>query len=214
MMFFFSNCLKFLFLMTPFFVMSMFLSMTLGWDVGAKKKLAIKVGLAILVICLTLLFCGQWIFEAFGITVDAFRIGGGAMLFLSAIGLVNSNVLDKTQQGDTPQVQSKNNEISKIAVVPLAIPVTVGPATIASLLIISAETNNFYWHCILAIALLLAVVILTLMLILSSWIEDKLGINVVIVLSKLTGLILAAMASQMIFTGIINFVKDSNLIQG
>jgi multiple antibiotic resistance protein len=66
----------------------------------------------------------------------------------------------------------------------------------------------------LAAALVVAVFVLTIILILSSWIEDKVGINVVIVLSKLTGLILAAMASQMIFTGIINFVKASSLIQG
>ncbi|MBQ9788503.1 MAG: MarC family protein [Lentisphaeria bacterium] len=214
MMFFFSNCLKFLFLMTPFFVLSMFLSMTLGWGVSAKKKLAIKVGFAALIICLAVLFGGKWIFEAFGITLDAFRIGGGAMLFLSAIGLVNSNVLDKTQQKDAPKFDSSSREISKIAVVPLAIPVTVGPATIAPLLIASAEAGTFVLQCVLAAALVVAVFVLTIILILSSWIEDKVGINVVIVLSKLTGLILAAMASQMIFTGIINFVKASNLIQG
>lgn len=212
MMFFFSNCLKFLFLMTPFFVLSMFLSMTLGWEVGAKKKLAVKVGFAALIICLAVLFCGKWIFEAFGITLDAFRIGGGAMLFLSAIGLVNSNVLDKTQQKESAKIESSSREISKIAVVPLAIPVTVGPATIAPLLIASAEAGTFSVQLILAGALIVAVFILTLILILSSWIEDKVGINVVIVLSKLTGLILAAMASQMIFTGIINFVKESNLV--
>ncbi len=213
MMFFFSNCLKFLFLMTPFFVLSMFLSMTLGWEVWAKKKLAMKVGVAILVICLAVLFCGKWIFEAFGITLDAFRIGGGAMLFLSAIGLVNSNVMDKKQHPDKEELTHFNNrEISKIAVVPLAIPVTVGPATIAPLLIASAEIGSLKMQLILAAALVLAVFILTIMLLLSSWIEEKLGMNVVIVLSKLTGLILAAMASQMIFTGIINFVKESKLV--
>ena len=214
MMFFLSNCLKFLFLMTPFFVLSMFLSMTLGWDINGKKKLAIKVGFAVLIICLAVLFGGKWIFEAFGITLDAFRIGGGAMLFLSAIGLVNSNVMDKNQKNEDSIVNLSSREISKIAVVPLAIPVTVGPATIAPLLIASAETGSFLMQCVLAAALLLAVFLLTIILLLSSWIEDKLGINVVIVLSKLTGLILAAMASQMIFTGIINFVKASNLIQG
>ena len=76
--------LQFLFLITPFFVLSMFLSMTQGWDTAAKKKLAIKVGISAFITCVFLLFFGRWLFAAFDITIDAFRIGGGALLFLSA----------------------------------------------------------------------------------------------------------------------------------
>ncbi len=201
-MLFFNNLLKFLFLMTPFFVLSMFLSMTPGWSRSKKRQLAIRVGAAAFVICCCVLFCGKMIFEVFGITLDSFRIGGGAILFLSAIGLVNSNVLDKKQSEESGS--GLTTEISKIAVVPLAIPVTVGPATIAPLMIASAEATTFSIQ-IYAFALLGATLILTGILMLSSWIEEKVGINVIIVLSKLTGLILAAMASQMIFTGIQSF---------
>lgn len=201
-MLFFNNLLKFLFLMTPFFVLSMFLSMTPGWSRSKKRQLAIRVGAAAFVICCCVLFCGKMIFEVFGITLDSFRIGGGAILFLSAIGLVNSNVLDKKQSEESGS--GLTTEISKIAVVPLAIPVTVGPATIAPLMIASAEATTFSIQ-IYAFALLEATLILTGILMLSSWIEEKVGINVIIVLSKLTGLILAAMASQMIFTGIQSF---------
>lgn len=201
-MLFFNNLLKFLFLMTPFFVLSMFLSMTPGWSRSKKRQLAIRVGAAAFVICCCVLFCGKMIFEVFGITLDSFRIGGGAILFLSAIGLVISNVLDKKQSEESGS--GLTTEISKIAVVPLAIPVTVGPATIAPLMIASAEATTFSIQ-IYAFALLGATLILTGILMLSSWIEEKVGINVIIVLSKLTGLILAAMASQMIFTGIQSF---------
>ena len=201
-MLFFNNLLKFLFLMTPFFVLSMFLSMTPGWSRSKKRQLALRVGAAAFVICCCVLFCGKMIFEVFGITLDSFRIGGGAILFLSAIGLVNSNVLDKKQSEESGS--GLTTEISKIAVVPLAIPVTVGPATIAPLMIASAEATTFSIQ-IYAFALLGATLILTGILMLSSWIEEKVGINVIIVLSKLTGLILAAMASQMIFTGIQSF---------
>ena len=180
----------------------MFLSMTPGWSRSKKRQLAIRVGAAAFVICCCVLFCGKMIFEVFGITLDSFRIGGGAILFLSAIGLVNSNVLDKKQSEESGS--GLTTEISKIAVVPLAIPVTVGPATIAPLMIASAEATTFSIQ-IYAFALLGATLILTGILMLSSWIEEKVGINVIIVLSKLTGLILAAMASQMIFTGIQSF---------
>lgn len=203
-MIFVNGFFKFLFLMTPFFVLSMFLSMTPGWSRERKKQLAVRIGLAALVICLSVLFGGKWIFDAFGITLDSFRIGGGAILFLSAIGLVNSNVLDKQQDAES---QRRNNalEVSRIAVVPLAIPITVGPATIAPLLILSAEAGTFQLQLLHAAGLVAAIFILTLILLASSWIEEKLGLNMIVVLSKLTGLILAAMASQMIFTGIKSF---------
>ena len=116
-----------------------------------------------------LLFFGKWIFEAFDITLDAFRIGGGALLFLSAVGLVNGKVEDKKPLAVEDDSEAR---ISDIAVVPLAIPVTVGPGTIAALLVIGADASTVKTH----------------------------------LLSKVTGLILAAMASQMIFTGVRSFL--------
>ena len=204
-MFFLNKFITFLVLMTPFFVLSMFIAMTIGWEVAAKRKLALKVGLALLIMSMILLFGGNVIFDALGITLDSFRIGGGAMLFLSAVGLVNSNVLDK--KGDEEKNHKDNRDISKIAVVPLAIPVTIGPATIAVLLIQSAEISalSMLELVLLPLALAASVATLTGTLLLSTWIEEKLGHNVIIVMSKLTGLILAAMASQMIFTGIKGF---------
>ena len=61
--------LQFLFLITPFFVLSMFLSMTQGWETVAKKKLAVKVGISAFITCVFLLFFGRWLFAAFDITI-------------------------------------------------------------------------------------------------------------------------------------------------
>lgn len=204
-MFFLSKFITFLVLMTPFFVLSMFIAMTIGWAPADKRKLAVKVGIALFIMSQILLFCGNLIFDALGITLDSFRIGGGAMLFLSAVGLVNSNVLDK--KGHEEQNINTTREIFKIAVVPLAIPITIGPATIAVLLIQSAEYAELATmeQLTLPFAIAAAVAALTLILFVSTWIEEKLGHNMIIVMSKLTGLILAAMASQMIFTGIKGF---------
>ncbi|MBR2722820.1 MAG: NAAT family transporter [Lentisphaeria bacterium] len=188
--------LQFLFLITPFFVLSMFLSMTQGWETAAKKKLAVKVGVSAFVTCVFLLFFGRWLFAAFDITIDAFRIGGGALLFLSAVGLVNSKIADKAPSEDM------DSEVSNIAVVPLAIPVTCGPGTIAAVLVIGAESGSFTNQLACVVGLVCAFAILTTMLVLSAWVEQKLGRNVIIILSKITGLILSAMAAQLVFTGI------------
>ena len=187
---------QFLFLITPFFVLSMFLSMTQGWDTKAKKKLAVEVGLSAFITCVFLLFFGRWLFAAFDITIDAFRIGGGALLFLSAVGLVNSKIADKAPSEDM------DSEVSNIAVVPLAIPVTCGPGTIAAVLVIGAESNGIANQLACVIGLVCAFAILTTMLVLSAWVEQKLGRNVIVILSKITGLIISAMAAQLVFTGI------------
>ena len=203
MAYFINNFLKFVFLLTPFFVLSMFLSMTQGWAMRQKRLLALRIGIAAFCTCMILLFFGKWIFEAFDITLDAFRIGGGALLFLSAVGLVNGKVADKKPVAGEDDSEAR---ISDIAVVPLAIPVTVGPGTIAALLVIGADASTVKTHLLSAGALALALFCLTSILFVATWIEQKFGRHVIVILSKVTGLILAAMASQMIFTGVRSFL--------
>ena len=200
---FLNQFLKFFFLMTPFFVLSMYLSMTQDWETKQKRKLALSVGMSAFIVCTVLLFFGRYIFDAFAITLDAFRIGGGALLFLTSVGLVNSNVTDKKQ---SIQTIDPNSKISSIAVVPLAIPVTIGPGTTGAILVIGAESSSLKFQLISLAAVALALSALTVMLAAASWLEEKLGRNMIMILSKLTGLILAAMASQMIFTGIHAFL--------
>ena len=200
---FLNQFLKFFFLMTPFFVLSMYLSMTPDWETGQKRKLAFAVGFSAFIICTVLLFFGRYIFAAFDITLDAFRIGGGALLFLTSVGLVNSNVTDKKQN---LQNIDPNSNIYSIAVVPLAIPVTIGPGTTGAMLVIGAESTSIHLQLISLAAAALALAILSVMLAAASWLEEKLGRNMIMIMSKLTGLILAAMASQMIFTGIRSFL--------
>jgi multiple antibiotic resistance protein len=200
---FLNQFLKFFFLMTPFFVLSMYLSMTQDWETKQKRKLALNVGASAFIICTILLFFGRYIFSAFGITLDAFRIGGGALLFLTSVGLVNSNVTDKKP---SQQTIDPNSGISSIAVVPLAIPVTIGPGTTGAMLVIGAESTSWQFQIITLGGVALALTVLTIMLTAASWLEEKLGRNTILILSKLTGLVLAAMASQMVFTGIRSFL--------
>ena len=200
-----NNILKFLFLMTPFFVLSMFLASTQGWSVKQKRKLSLRVGLSVFSTSLILFYFGHWIFQVFDITIDAFRIGGGGLLFLSAVGLVNGNVVDKVPGEIDEDVETAERKISNISVVPLAIPVTVGPGTTAALLVAGADSIGLWSRVYGTISLFFAVGILTVILFAGTKIEEKVGKNGIVILSKVTGLILAAMAAQMIFTGAKNY---------
>ena len=190
--------------MTPFFVLSMFLSSTQDWTLRQKKALSLRVGLAVFLTSIILYFFGHWLFSVFDITIDAFRIGGGGLLVLSAVGLVNGKVEDKKPAELDEDMEEK---ISKIAVVPLAIPVTVGPGTTAALLVSGADVSSVAHGVQGAVSLLIAVGILTLILFIGTEIEKRVGKNGIVILSKVTGLILAAMAAQMVFTGIRNILS-------
>lgn len=193
--FFVTVVIRFFFLLTPFFVLTMFLSLTRELEPAARRALAIRVIAAVVVTALILYFFGNAIFKVFGITLDSFRIGAGALLFLSAVQLVHDG--DRTRQ---------TGEDGDIAVVPLAIPITIGPATTGALLVMGAETHDPWLKVIGCLALLLAIACVGTLLLLAGGVERVVGRRGLRILSKITGLILAALAAEIIFTGVRNFL--------
>lgn len=187
--------LKFFFIFTPFFALSMFLSMTGDYTEGRRRKLAIRISVAVAALCIGLLFLGNQIFALFGITLNAFRIGVGTLLFLSAVSLVQGR-----------KSPADNDQEADIAVVPLAMPVIVGPATTGTLLVMGAGLGNVTEKVVGCLALLFAVACVGVMLLLGTAIERGVGHRGLNILSKLTGIILAALAAQMIMDGILGFV--------
>lgn len=194
---FIATFLKMFFIMTPFFVMSVFLTMTNEATPKEKKALSIKVTFSVIVMSLVLLFFGKHIFSVFGITLDAFRIGAGALLFLTAVDLVKGNK-------DSTKADTKN--IAELAVVPLALPVTIGPGTIGILLVMGADFENTTSLIIGSLALVCAVLVVGFMLYTSSIIEKIVGKQGLVVVSKVTGIFVAAISAQIMFSGIKNFL--------
>ncbi|AXX88308.1 MarC family membrane protein [Malaciobacter marinus] len=196
--YFISIYLKMFFIMTPFFVLSVFLTVTNESTIKQRHALAIKITISVIIMSLVLLFFGQHIFAVFGITLDAFKIGAGALLFLTAVELINGN---KDRQ------EINNKSVLDLAVVPLAIPVTMGPGTIGVLLVMGAEFNTFAKLMIGSLALVMAIFTIGVMLYLSSHIEKIVGKQGLMVISKITGLFLAALSAQIIFSGIKSFLN-------
>jgi multiple antibiotic resistance protein len=193
--FFVAVWLKFFFIFTPFFALSMFLSMTGDYTERRRRRLAVMISIAVAALCLGLLFLGNQIFALFGITLNAFRVGVGALLFLSAVGLVQGR-----------KAAPDANQEADIAVVPLAMPVIVGPATTGTLLVMGAGLADVTQRVVGSLALLFAVVCVGIMLLLGTAIERGIGHRGLNILSKLTGIILAALAAQMIMDGALGFI--------
>lgn len=192
---FVSIWIKLFFLLTPFFVLTMFLSLTQDLSPGERRMAAVRLTFDVVIICFVLYFLGEAIFSVFGITLDAFRIGAGVLLFLSAVDLVRGT--EKPLQRDGP---------GGYIVVPLAIPITVGPATTGALLVMGAEVTTAWEKIVGCGALVGAVLSVGVLLFLATTMERVIGHTGLRILSRLTGLVLSALAAQMVFTGARHFL--------
>ncbi len=192
---FINTFVKFFFLLTPFFLLTTFLSMTREMEPGRRRRIALRVTLAIITVSVILLLIGDHIFRVFGITLNSFRIGTGILLFLSSITLVRGS--------EGPQAADSETDIS---VVPLAIPIAVGPATTGALLVMGVGLGN--WTEVLTglAGLTAAILSAGTLLYMGAYVERLLGKQGLVILSKITGLVLAALAAEMVMTGVLGFL--------
>ncbi|OCG25970.1 hypothetical protein A9G11_01160 [Gilliamella sp. wkB108] len=191
-----ATTLKLFALMTPPAVLSAFLSGTKQYDEQQRRKTALKTSCAVFIIGIILFFMGNAMFSVFGFTLDAFRIGSGALLFLTAVSLMN----------DSPE-KNKINSDEDISVVPLAIPLCMGPASIGTIIVLGTGSIGFVQNMIGAFSLLIASAGIYAMLLCAKSIAKVLKNTGIAILAKLTGLLLSAIAAQVIFTGVAAFLK-------
>jgi multiple antibiotic resistance protein len=199
---FFTLYLKIFFMMTPFFVLSLFLTLSKNLTKAHKKSVIIKMAIAVTISSLVFLLFGKYIFSLFGITLDAFKIGAGTVLFLSALDMIRSD-------GETPitdPTQNTDVTIKDFAVVPLAIPSAVGPGMIGILMVIGAEMSGPLNILLVVLSLLTAVISLVGVLFLANRIQLLLGRQGLEILPKITGLFVSAIGAQIVFSGIQGFL--------
>lgn len=184
-------------LMTPPAVLSAFIHHTRGMPSLDKFIIACKSSLAIFIIGEGVLLFGQSICNIFGFTIDAFRIGVGLLLFLTAIRLMNDD------DGVPPDRSGTD-----ISVVPLAIPLGMGPSAIGTVIVLGASATGFTDLVIYSLCLFVASIGMAALLALANPVQKLIGKTGIAVLAKLTALLLSAIAAQVIFTGIKAFLNS------
>jgi len=190
---------KVFFILSPFFSVSMFLLLSGNMDPRARRRCALRTSVAILVLCFLIYFFGNLIFRVLGITVLAFQVGAGTLLFLTSLQMVS---------GRRSEIALDPDE--DFAVVPLAIPMIVGPGTIGTLLVLGMEISGTREKVVAGSAILLAVIMISLFLFLALPIARILGQKGLQMMMKLTGLILTAIAAQIIFSGVNGFLRGTH----
>lgn len=195
--FFVNTYLKMFFLLAPFFTMSMFLKMSEHLEKPDRRKAAMRTSIATVVSITVFFFFGKPLFGLLGITLSAFQIGAGSTLFLSSVMLVLG--LGKPVQ--------KSGSDEDFSVVPLAMPIIVGPGTIGTLMVWGTEYEGLV-RVIAYGAIFGGGLTMAMFLLLAEKIHKLLGPRILSMLTKITALVLTAMAAQIIFTGIDGFMSQ------
>ena len=141
---------------------------------------------------------GEGLLRALGISLAAFRVAGGIMLFLIAIDMVFER---RTERRET-RASNVDSEHEDISVFPMAIPMIAGPGSIASIMLLSARSNGLE-QSLVVMAALAAILLLTLVALLAAGrLMQLLGAKLEAMVTRLLGVILAALAAQFVIDGI------------
>lgn len=181
-------------IMNPIANIPIFLSLVQDADETAKNRINKKATIIAFLIVLIFVLLGKFIFEIFGITIPAFKIAGGILLFYVGFEMLQSKKSDITHLKVT-----KIDE--DIAISPLAIPLLAGPGTIVTAMSFVSDNNYFHIGIVIFIFAILCY-ITYLAFHFSEYIVKKIGRNIITVIGKIMGLIISIMGIGMIIQGI------------
>ena len=196
--------LGFIAMLNPIGNTPVFLSMVGDADKKTIKKVAFRAVLVAFVIITIFCLFGHLIFKMFGITLPAFQIAGGIIVFFIGYDLLQGK--ESGAHHSKKKVSMKSYE--DLAISPLGIPLLSGPGTISAAMNFVGEANNFFYTILIIIIFAIVCGITFLMFILSKKIADKLSPSLIKVVSRIMGLILAVIAIQMLIHGIYAVIQQ------
>jgi multiple antibiotic resistance protein len=189
-------------IVNPVGVVPFFISFTQGFTPAQRRRtMRISAFTAFVVIAVSAL-AGLRIIEFFGISIASFQVGGGMLLLTSAIAMLGAQPAE-TKPADVDEGRQKIDAGASIAVVPLTIPLLTGPATISTM-VIYAERTRHWWELAVLVGYGVVVALVTLAAFSASGaIARVLGRTGINVMTRLMGLILAALAVEIMAEGLV-----------
>lgn len=187
-------------IVNPISALPLFVSMTAGNTTSEKKSIARTASLSVAVVLIVAALIGQPILTIFGITIASFKVGGAILILLMAISMMHAT---PGRDKQTPEEASEAAEKENIAVVPLAIPLLSGPGAISTTIVYATEKSSLL-HVGIIIACCLLVSLATWLALrlatpISMWLGQT-GVNIAI---RLMGLLLAAVAVEILASGLV-----------
>lgn len=181
-----------------------FLTMVGDEDHEIIKRVALRAVIVAFIIITVFSLFGHLIFRLFNITLPAFQITGGIIVFFIGYDLLQGKQA-KTQKTSAKDVMATYDDL---AVSPLGIPLLAGPGTISTAMNFVGQGNSFVNTLLIIVVFAFVCAITYLMFVLSKRIAERLKPAIIKAISRIMGLILAVIAVQMLINGVFNVIKE------
>ncbi len=180
----------------PIGTVPVFIAVTRGYDEKIKRKIALISTLASALVLIFFVVAGELILNAMAIPLSAFQISGGIVLFLFALTMIFGE--------SKPEVETRLAEDHhQTAIFPLAVPSIASPGAMLTAVLLTENAKFHLWQQVQTVLMMLSVLIVVLLLMLAaSGIDRRIGNAGASVISRVMGLILAAVATTNVLTGI------------
>lgn len=186
----------------PVSMAPIFIALTHGADAVYRKQMAVKGTLIAGGILFFFLLIGDGLLTVLGVSLGAFRIAGGLLMFLLALDMVFPKALGMRSPNQTERIEAEHRQ--DISVFPLAFPLLAGPGALTTLmLMLPAQQRDEPLHYAFVATVILGVLLITLTsLLLAARITSWMGETGANLLSRLLGLVLAALSVQFVLDGV------------
>jgi len=189
-------------IVNPIGAIPFFIHFTSGFSREQRRRTAHVAAFSAFIVIGVSALAGLKIIEFFGISLASFQVGGGLLLMLSAVQMLGAQPAE-TRKDDLVEAADKVDAGASIAIVPLTIPLLTGPATISTM-VIYAEKARHWWQLAVLVGYGLVIGLATwIALSLSGRIAKVLGKTGINVMTRLMGLLLAALAVEVMSDGLI-----------
>jgi len=178
----------------------LFLAVTRGMDRRERGQVAARASIIAASVLLLFLVAGTGILTMFGITIGAFRVAGGLLLFTIAFEMIFERRQERHER--SAEFAITRDTIRNIAVFPLAIPLVAGPGAISATILLTNTLSDTTGRLMLAAIILFSIAVVYAVFILADRIDHYLGDTGRTVLTRLLGIILAALSVQFVADGV------------
>jgi multiple antibiotic resistance protein len=179
----------------------LFLSMTASDSAAYKRSTALRAAIAAAVVLAAFAALGSVILRVLGVSLGAFRIAGGVLLFLLAIDMLRA---ERSRQRTTPEEEAEGVDRPDVSIFPLAIPMLAGPGATSTVMVLVSRAERVWQYAVVFGAIALTAFVSYLLLRGALRVERRLGRTGLNVIQRVMGLILAATAVQFVVEGISN----------
>lgn len=187
-----------LFIVDPVAALPSYLVITQDETPEQRRATALRACIAMAVLLIVFGIGGRWIFRAFGITLPAFRIAGGLILWFVAADMLRAQRSTQESREELAEGQAKDD----VALTPLAIPILAGPGAISTVMVLAGEAGSVAHAAVVYVSVFLTAFISYVTLRLGERLVQFLGRTGIRVVTRIMGLLLAAVATQFVVTGI------------